>query len=134
MRIGCIRDQRCSYVKDDIKCDEVKLRNEYADQVWVELSLRNKDNLLCGCIYRSPTKERVSTIESTTKISETMTEAVQRNSSHVWRLQLPRYRLGMRICRRNLQHTTTFRYNTELPLVPTYISTYSQERRYTSTT
>ena len=49
--------------------NEVKLRNEYADQVWVELSLRNKDNLLCGCIYRSPTKERVSTIETMTKIA-----------------------------------------------------------------
>ena len=71
------------YVKDNIKCDEVKLRNEYADQVWVELSLRNKANLLSGCIYRSPTKERVLTIETTTKVSETITEAVQRNSSHL---------------------------------------------------
>ena len=58
------------YVKDNIKCEEVKLKSVYVDQVWVELSLRNKDKLLCGCICRSPTKERASTIETTTKICE----------------------------------------------------------------
>ena len=34
------------YVKDNIKCEEVKLKSVYVDQVWVELSLRNKDKLL----------------------------------------------------------------------------------------
>ena len=53
------------YVKDNIKCDEVKLKNEYADQVWVEQGSRNKDHLLCGSIYRIPPRARVSTIETT---------------------------------------------------------------------
>ena len=34
-------------------------------------------------MYLSPTKERVSTIETTTRISETITVAVQRNSFHL---------------------------------------------------
>ena len=79
------------YVKENIKCDEINSKNEYADQVWVELGLRNKDHLLCGCIYRSPTRESiyrsptremVSTIE-TTKVCETINEVVQRKSSHL---------------------------------------------------
>ena len=71
------------FVKENIKCVEIKLKNEYADQVWVELGLRNKDHLLCGCIYRSPTREGFSTIETRTEVCETINEAVQRKSSHL---------------------------------------------------
>ena len=70
-------------VRDNIKCNEIKLKCKYADQVWVEISLRNNDKLLCGCIYRSPNKEKASIIETTTRVCEIIVEAMQRNNSHL---------------------------------------------------
>ena len=71
------------YVKDYINCKEIKFQSVFDDHVWIEISLRNGDNLLCGCIYRSPTKEKTATIESTAKVCEVISEAIQKNSSHL---------------------------------------------------
>ena len=62
------------YVKDDINYKGIKLQSIFDDHVWVEISLRNGDNLLCGCIYRSPTKGRAATIVSTEKVCEVIVE------------------------------------------------------------
>ena len=48
------------YVKNNLKCEEVKVNSKIDDHVWVEISLRCKDRLLCGCIYRSPTKKSIN--------------------------------------------------------------------------
>ena len=40
-------------------------------------------SLFCVCIYRSPTKEKQQTVESTSKVCTIISEAVQRNNSHV---------------------------------------------------
>ena len=49
------------YVRDDIKCTEVKLNTNYDDHVWVDIKLKDNNGLLFGCIYRSPNKEDTQT-------------------------------------------------------------------------
>ena len=57
--------------------------SKFDDQIWIEVNLQNKDTLLCGCIYRSPTNDKNATIESTVKVCNVIEEAVQRKSSHL---------------------------------------------------
>ena len=63
--------------------EKISLLTKYDDQLWVEIDLKGKDKLLCGCIYRSPTKEKEKTASTTLKVSEIVNEAVQRNNSHL---------------------------------------------------
>ena len=55
----------------------------YDDQLWVEVKLKGADRLLCGCVYRSPTKDKPKTIETTQKVCEILKEASQRSNSHL---------------------------------------------------
>ena len=71
------------YVKEVLRSKEVKLSNKYEDQMWVEVALRNKDSLLCGCLYRSPTKDNERTVQNTTGICRSISEAVERNNTHL---------------------------------------------------
>ena len=82
-------------VKNNLKCDEVKVNSKIDDHVRVEISLRCKDRLQCGVVYRSPTKEKALIVESTLKICEVISEAVQRQLPHfdLRRLQLSGNRL-----------------------------------------
>ena len=45
--------------------------------------MHNGDKLLCGCIYRSPTNLKHYTIKSTSNICDIISEAMQRNTSHL---------------------------------------------------
>ena len=65
------------YVKEELEADEIKLPTEYEDHLWVEVKLKNNDRLLCGCIYRSPTKD------TTEKVCEIISEAIQRNNTRL---------------------------------------------------
>ena len=38
------------FLKCNLEARELKLDNIFNDQVWVEITLRNNDSLLCGCI------------------------------------------------------------------------------------
>ena len=71
------------YVKDILKCDEIRFESKYDDHVWVKINLKNKDSLLCGCIYRSPTKEKIITKITTTRVCQVIKEAVQMKYSHL---------------------------------------------------
>ena len=71
------------YIKEDLEAEEIKMHTKYEDQLWVEVKLRNNDSLLCGCIYRSPTKYKLSTKETTTKVCDIISEAVQLNKSRL---------------------------------------------------
>ena len=71
------------YVKDTIKSEEIFLGVDYDDQIWVEIKLKGQDVLLCGCIYRSPTKEKHSTIATTKKVCEIISKATKRERSHL---------------------------------------------------
>ena len=69
--------------KVDLKNKEIKLSSPYRNHVWVEINLLNDDNLLCGCIYRSPTKGKHLTIETTTNVCKVIEEAVLRDNTHM---------------------------------------------------
>ena len=69
------------YVKSDIQSDEVTFETPYEDHVWVKIKLRGNDSLLCGCIYRSPSKEKSKAIETTEKVCKIIMEAAQRKNS-----------------------------------------------------
>ena len=63
------------YVKDSISCKEIKPKtSNYKDQVWVQLSLGKNDSLLCGCMYRSPTKEKEDTRRTTDEVCKVLRE------------------------------------------------------------
>ena len=38
------------YAKEELDTEEIKLNTDYADHLWVEVTLRNKDILLSGCV------------------------------------------------------------------------------------
>ena len=49
----------------------------------VKIKLRGNDSLLCGCVYRSLTKDGSKNTEATEKICKIITEAAQLNISHL---------------------------------------------------
>ena len=61
------------YVSKKLHTESVLLQAKYDDHVWVRIKLRNNDSFLCGCIYRSPSKENG-------KANET---AVERKDTHL---------------------------------------------------
>ena len=71
------------YVKDDLYVNEVKLNTDFKDHLWVEIRLSSNDSILCGCIYRSPTKEKEATLESTDQICEILAKASARNYAYL---------------------------------------------------
>ncbi|MCH2416954.1 MAG: endonuclease/exonuclease/phosphatase family protein [Acidimicrobiales bacterium] len=71
------------YVNEELETEEIKLKDEYKDHLWLEVKLRNQDRLLCGCIYRSPSKENSSTKDSTEKVCNVISEALQRNDTRL---------------------------------------------------
>ena len=63
------------YVKEDLNASEVTFCAEFKDHIWVEIPLTEKHSLLCGCIYRSPTKEKDVTLKSTQKVCDLLVKA-----------------------------------------------------------
>jgi hypothetical protein len=49
------------YIKQDLKAVEVNIDHDFKECVLVKVNLRNRDKLLVGCIYKSPSSsdERV---------------------------------------------------------------------------
>ena len=71
------------YVRDNIPSEEIKLKTAYEDQLWVQINLKGRDSLLCGCVYRSPVKEKSKLKETTQKMCEILAEATERDHSHM---------------------------------------------------
>ena len=71
------------YVKSDIQSEEITFETPYDDQIWVQIKLRGHDSLLCGCVYRSPTKDKRKVIETTEKVCKIIMEAAQLGNSHL---------------------------------------------------
>ena len=69
------------YVKDGLQAEEVKFQTPYDDHLWIEVKLRNDDKLLCGCVYRSPSKD--TTKETTSKVCEIIQEATLKNKERL---------------------------------------------------
>ena len=45
------------YVNEKLETEVINNDTDRKHNFWVEMNLRNQDNLLCGCIYRTPVKE-----------------------------------------------------------------------------
>ena len=71
------------YVNDKLETEIINIDTNHEDNLWVKVNLRNQDSLLCGCIYRTPAKEREKVIETTTQVCNMVTKAVGRNDTHV---------------------------------------------------
>ena len=42
------------YTHSSLKATDYVLTSEFADSIWVKIHLNNNDNLIIGCVYRSP--------------------------------------------------------------------------------
>ena len=71
---GCI-----IYTHKDLKATEVTMKGQYRDHVWCAVRLNNHDELLVGCIYRSPN----SNSASNEHLNEILKESSMMNVSHV---------------------------------------------------
>ena len=72
------------YVRNEIVSCQVRIDNtQHADQVWVEIPLKDNNKLLCGCIYRSPSGGIEDTIKSVKEIGNTLIQASNQKTSHI---------------------------------------------------
>ena len=71
------------YVRANIPSNEIRLKTAHEDQIWVQIKLKGDDCLLCGCVYRSPVKEKSKVVESTQRICQILEEATQKGNSHM---------------------------------------------------
>ena len=71
------------YIRNSIDCDQIVLEKCYDDHLWVEIKLRSNEKLLCGCIYRSPTKDKESLKNSTLAICDIINEITARKPTYL---------------------------------------------------
>ena len=71
------------YIKENLISKEMKLTSTFEDHVWVEIKLTSNEILLCGCVYRSPTKLKNEITDITLKVSQVITEASLRNPNNL---------------------------------------------------
>ena len=72
------------YVKNGLCSIEIIFEHtNHKDQVWVEITLNKQDKLLCGCIYRSPSGDKDSIMNSTTKICNILRCGTARNATRL---------------------------------------------------
>ena len=61
------------YIKENYDVfgrNDLKIQNDLYESVWIEVKNKNKNNILCGCIYRHPhydTSEFLHYLENTLK-------------------------------------------------------------------
>ena len=71
----------CIYVRDDLPSAEVSLhRSSTLEQLWITLSLLSGDQLLLGCVYLSPSGDR---LQSILELHESLQAACNLNASHI---------------------------------------------------
>ena len=56
---------------------------DFNDHIWVDISLTDGESLLCGCIYRSPSREKEATVKSTNKVYDLLLKAVERRNTYL---------------------------------------------------
>ena len=84
MNLGASGIRRVAiYIKEDLHDNEVTFDTDFMDHLWVEISLTDEKSLLCGCIYRSPTKEKAATVNSTNKVCDLLLKAVERRNTYL---------------------------------------------------
>ena len=71
------------FVNDKLETEIINMESDHDDNLWIKVKLRNHDSLLCGCIYRTPAKDRSKVIETTRQVCDLITKAIARNDTHV---------------------------------------------------
>lgn len=46
------------YINEQLKAEEIKISSNYIESVWVKIKLRGSDELLVGCVYKSPNSDK----------------------------------------------------------------------------
>lgn len=67
------------FVKQNLTATKVSFTIDFKESIWCHLSLKGKDKLLCGCIYRSPN----SSLENNQALFELMNKVKDSNYSHL---------------------------------------------------
>ena len=45
-------------INEQLKAEELKIVSNYQESVWIKLKLKGSDELLVGCIYKSPNSDK----------------------------------------------------------------------------
>jgi hypothetical protein len=46
------------YINEQLKAEELKIVSNYQESEWIKLKLKGSDELLVGCIYKSPNSDK----------------------------------------------------------------------------
>ena len=46
------------YINEQLNAEELKIVSNYQESVWIKLKLKGNDELLVGCIYKSPNSDK----------------------------------------------------------------------------
>lgn len=71
---GCI-----IYLKNSLIASEVSFDTSFEESVWCKVKLKNRDNLILGCTYRSPN----SSAENVSKLNTLLRDISDMNPSHL---------------------------------------------------
>jgi len=69
------------YVKEDLNSQQVICKSQYNDQIWVEINLRGHEKIICGCVYRTPSKDKKIVTDTLSEICAIMDEMTKKNYS-----------------------------------------------------
>ena len=67
------------YTHSSLKATDYVLTSEFADSIWVKIHLNNNDNLIIGCVYRSPN----STPENNDNFLALLSRVAETDPSHL---------------------------------------------------
>ena len=71
------------FVNNELDAEVIDFETKYDDHLWVQVKLRNRDSLLCGCIYRTPNKDSEKVAETTKAVCDLITEAISKKNTHL---------------------------------------------------
>ena len=66
-------------VRKGLRFAEVEMKSEFQESLWISIRLKNNDEMLAGCIYRSPS----SSMENNKKLRELLRDVSNRKYSHL---------------------------------------------------
>ncbi|MES9881396.1 MAG: reverse transcriptase domain-containing protein [Sedimenticola sp.] len=67
------------YIKSSLNATQVNIDSQFEESVWCKIKLRNDDNLVIGCVYKSPS----CTANNFNNLTKTLKKITELNSSHL---------------------------------------------------
>ena len=80
------------YTATYLKANPCGFACDFDENIWVGVKLRNKDNLLIGCVYRSPNSDMRNNVELMTNLKNIILLCERNQFTHVHRCQPSRIR------------------------------------------